>query len=416
MDTLTDYIYEYYRNDNLSNLKKMTLIIPTYNRNYYLSRSLYYHCHFPFTQIIVADSSSKDKITTNRTIINNMSKKFGIEILHLTYHQEPEIWGKDYFRKWGDAASHATTEYCHYCADKDFLIPRTLIKDIEFLDTHSDYGVSSGCYKVISHYNPQSKVGSLWDAYSDHESRNENDPVQRLKLSFTPYYRMLIYASFRTETLNEVLNYNLKYNISDVRFGECLHTAISSLCAKFNYLPEHLECVRDISMRNKTNAKCESSATCLRDIPEYNMYPESQNFYTYFKNAVANAIVDKTGLGLSDAEKIVDEDIYSRIIAGYSRHWKYLPLNIRINIFMQQNIMNSLERMPYGINNYTDKLLYAISRPKWQKIIEGFIRVNKSKQPKTPEEVLIRIISDSIDLYNNDKPILTDVKYNNEFE
>ena len=43
-----DFVDECYADKDLSLLKKLTLVIPTYNRNYYLSRCLWYHAHFPF--------------------------------------------------------------------------------------------------------------------------------------------------------------------------------------------------------------------------------------------------------------------------------------------------------------------------------------------------------------------------------
>ena len=61
-----DFIDECYIDDDLSILDKLTLIIPTYNRDYYLGRCLWYHLHFPFGQIIVADSSPEDKKVVNR--------------------------------------------------------------------------------------------------------------------------------------------------------------------------------------------------------------------------------------------------------------------------------------------------------------------------------------------------------------
>lgn len=56
-----DIIDKLFENHDLNILKKLTIIIPTYNRNYYLSRCLWYHAHFPFGQIIVADSSPDEK-------------------------------------------------------------------------------------------------------------------------------------------------------------------------------------------------------------------------------------------------------------------------------------------------------------------------------------------------------------------
>ena len=68
----TDFVDKAYENEDFSNLNKLTLIIPTYNRNYYLSRCLWYHAHFPFGQIIVADSSSEEKKVINRETVEKI--------------------------------------------------------------------------------------------------------------------------------------------------------------------------------------------------------------------------------------------------------------------------------------------------------------------------------------------------------
>ena len=86
-----DFVDEFYADKDLSLLKKLTLIIPTYNRNYYLSRSLWYHAHFPFGQIIVADSSSEEKKAVNRETVDKIRERFGIGILYLEYEPEKEI-------------------------------------------------------------------------------------------------------------------------------------------------------------------------------------------------------------------------------------------------------------------------------------------------------------------------------------
>ena len=64
-----DFVDECYADKDLSLLKKLTLVIPTYNRNYYLSRCLWYHAHFPFGEIIVADSSPEEKKVVNRETV-----------------------------------------------------------------------------------------------------------------------------------------------------------------------------------------------------------------------------------------------------------------------------------------------------------------------------------------------------------
>ena len=49
-------------------LQKLTVVIPTYGRNYYLSRALHYYTQFKFGELIIADSSQPDKKQINKDI------------------------------------------------------------------------------------------------------------------------------------------------------------------------------------------------------------------------------------------------------------------------------------------------------------------------------------------------------------
>ena len=139
-----DFVDEFYADEDLSHLKKLTVVIPTYNRNYYLSRCLWYHSHFPFGEIIVADSSPEEKKVVNRETVRKLVEERGANIRHLEYPPETEKYGGDITRKWGDAVQHVETEYSQVCTDKEFLIPTTLCKCIAFLDEHSDYDMATG--------------------------------------------------------------------------------------------------------------------------------------------------------------------------------------------------------------------------------------------------------------------------------
>ena len=128
-----DFIDECYDDKDLSLLKKLTLVIPTYNRNYYLSRCLWYHAHFPFGQIIVADSSPEEKKIVNRETVAKIQDWFGTNVLYLEYEPENEIYGGDIYRKWGDAVMHVKTDYSIITTDKQFLYPLSLKSRINYL-------------------------------------------------------------------------------------------------------------------------------------------------------------------------------------------------------------------------------------------------------------------------------------------
>lgn len=148
-----DFIDEYYTDKDLSLLKKLTLVIPTYNRNYYLSRCLWYHAHFPFGEIIVADSSPEEKKMVNRETVQKIRKMFGANIRYLEYEPETEKYGGDIYRKWGDAVQHVETEYSQIVTDKEFIIPSNTCQCILYLSQNPDYSSVNGRYYNITYEN-----------------------------------------------------------------------------------------------------------------------------------------------------------------------------------------------------------------------------------------------------------------------
>lgn len=176
---MRDFVDEYYADKDLLLLKKLTLVIPTYNRNYYLSRCLWYHAHFPFGEIIVADSSPEEKKVVNRETIQKIREMFGAKIRYLEYKPETEKYGEDIYQKWGDAVQHVETEYSKICTDKEFVIPNNINNIIKFLDNNSDYAIADGNYiSVISKNNCEDLKYFQW--CPNDKTYDSNIPVERI--------------------------------------------------------------------------------------------------------------------------------------------------------------------------------------------------------------------------------------------
>lgn len=141
-----DCVYDTYAEKDLSQLQRVTLVIPTHNRNYYLSRCLWYHAHFPFAEIIVADSSDENKQRINRQTVEEIQQLFDTKVTYLEYNFPPDEYGGEIYRKWGNAVMRVETEYSLSCTDKEFLIPTTVAKSVTFLDKHPDYSIADGRY------------------------------------------------------------------------------------------------------------------------------------------------------------------------------------------------------------------------------------------------------------------------------
>ena len=210
-----DCVYETYEGKDLSQLKRVTLVIPTYNRNYYLSRCLWYHAHFPFAEIIVADSSDENKREVNRQTISDIQQMFPTKVTYLEYNFPAEKYGGEIYRKWGDAVMHVNTEYSLSCTDKEFLIPTTVAKSVVFLDEHPDYSIADGSYYMIEAKN----VIHRWQGNNSITSDSVNERLLDVLKENTPYGTQ--FALHRTTNIRKAFNNIYTYNLHDIRFGEC---------------------------------------------------------------------------------------------------------------------------------------------------------------------------------------------------
>jgi glycosyltransferase domain-containing protein len=268
-----DFIDEFYAGRDLSLLKKLTVVIPTYNRNYYLSRCLWYHSHFPFGEIIVADSSPEEKKVVNRETVRKLVAECGANIRYLEYLPETEKYGGDIYRKFGDAVQHVETEYSQICTDKEFLNPMTLCKCIAFLDEHDEYDMAAG-----SNYNIKSSRSEdikFFDAF----------PGRSLSIDYPdPLARLLAFSvsepdSYNLSSLRRSLVHKHAYTtlfeseIDDLRFGELGLETLSVICSRSIYFPNEPHICRDILQLSSSprikHSTPESSASRYPWLNEY---------------------------------------------------------------------------------------------------------------------------------------------------
>lgn len=268
-----DFVDEFYVEKDLSLLKKLTVVIPTYNRNYYLSRCLWYHSHFPFGEIIVADSSPEEKKEVNREIVRKIAEERGANIRYLEYPPETERYGGDIVRKWGDAVQHVETEYSQTCTDKEFLIPMTLCKCIAFLEEHADYDMAAG-----PRYDVRASKSRTIDFFEAHPGRSlsidHSDPLARL----------LAFSVSKSDTFNSLSlrrshvhkhEYGklLESGINDLRFGELGLELLSVISSRAIFFSNEPHICRDTmklhASRRIMRATPESSATRYPLLNEY---------------------------------------------------------------------------------------------------------------------------------------------------
>ena len=233
-----DFVDECYADKDLSLLKKLTLVIPTYNRNYYLNRCLWYHAHFPFGQIIVADSSPEEKKVVNRETVSKIREMLGVDVLYLEYEPETEKYGGDIYRKWGDAVMHVETEYSQICTDKEFLLPITLTRFIEYLECHQGYVTVDA-----THYNLSKENEYLCYNIPTMNLDSDDSYVRFSEMASNPGCTLL--ALYKTNILKSIYTSYITHRIQDIRFGELYLEILAAIKGKIITIPDNTPSYRD---------------------------------------------------------------------------------------------------------------------------------------------------------------------------
>lgn len=395
-----DFVDECYTNNDLSQLKKLTLVIPTYNRNYYLSRCLWYHAHFPFGQIIVADSSQDKKKVVNRETIAKIREIFEIDILYLEYEPETDKYGEDIYQKWADAVKHSNKEYTKICTDKEFVIPNVVCECVNYLETHSDYGaadaVSLECLYCSG--NLSKTIWNIWTP-GDREYTSDN-PIERCRYALSAQkQRMtswnLLTAIRRTHDYNYMYQKLDEYSLLDIRFGDIFLQFMSIMCAKRMRFSTKNYLVRDISGLYDDNGNTIPSESSSSRYPTIDTY------------IITGTINDK----IDSLRELIPE------LLSLHNDWDANLLYKYSNEIVMTYLTTMGVRYP---NNLTISRLYSILRyiynkyPPLQKIVKGRA-VHRSDSRLISDydlsihkdlDVINKIISNTISNQKVDLPII----------
>jgi len=384
-----DFIDELYVGKDLSLLKKLTVVIPTYNRNYYLSRCLWYHSHFPFWEIIVADSSPDEKKVVNRETVRKLVEERGANIRYLEYPPEKEKYGGDIYRKWGNAVQHVETEYSQICTDKEFLIPMTLCKCIAFLEEHDDYDIATGSFHNIK--SSKSRDIEFFEAFPGRSlSIDYPDPLARLlAFSVSKPDTFNILSLRRSSVHKYVYNKLFESGVNDLRFGELGLELFSVISSKSIYFPDKPHTCRDIiqltSSRRIKRSTPESSATRYPLLNEY----VQNGLYADYMNRLASCLT-REYLSLGSSAMTVQE----------------------VNNLMKITITNLQTIRGFFGNSQSEVLRWGMLVLSYLPAgISGYVRrvLNRPAQPPVADipddlQIITQILIKTLHLHKTDEP------------
>jgi len=192
--------------------KKLSIIIPTHERDHLLERALAYYSSFEHANIIICDSSIKPS-----------SKIIPREI---TYFHLPEY---SFASKLLYAIERVSSPYSCYSADDDFLVESSLINAVDFIEQNSDYVAVTGHFiHFILKDNQEILVNPLYEELST-KNREYQDARERVINSLNSSIP-LIYGLFRADILkisiraaaqtSKITNVEIACNIVPMIFGK----------------------------------------------------------------------------------------------------------------------------------------------------------------------------------------------------
>lgn len=388
MDCVTDY----YEDKDLSLLKKLTLVIPTYNRNYYFSRCLWYHAHFPFAEIIVADSSPENKKVVNRETVEKVRERFGGNVRYLEFDPETEQYGGDIYKKWRDAVLLVKTPYSLFCTDREFEMPVTLCKYIQYMDKDDDIGA---CAARIGHINLRKNGTCNYDQLFNSDIITSDNIYERVHTVLYDIRQIVgITASiYRTDVLKYIYN---TYDIKDLRFGEVVIGLSASILSRTCYFTQDIITCRDWSRYRINNVPSKSESSTIR-YPPLELYLKNglwEKYYPEFKQYIMSILTSKN--------VVIDETELDLAIIGYLKRSYYLPsgiwdLEAKYNYLLQVT------------NNFPDRIWHKLP-VKVRDAICIIFKISR-RYPKSCEitadiAIIITIIDSKISNHNNDLPII----------
>lgn len=126
---------------------RVTCMIPTHNRPFFLRRWLAHHSRFPFKFTIrIVDSSNAENAAQNQAAIDSFA-----HVLDINYQHIDEA---NCLRKTEVGLAAIRTPYVAMCADDDVLFSHAVEQCAAFLDTSPDYVAATGRTATVYSHRP----------------------------------------------------------------------------------------------------------------------------------------------------------------------------------------------------------------------------------------------------------------------
>jgi glycosyltransferase domain-containing protein len=351
-------------------IKKLSIIIPTYKRHPFLLRLLKYYSNseIPLNLIILDSSPEKPQ---DIELIGELQKK---NVVWKTYDDSTYIVDKI-----ADGFRYVETEFSVLCADDDFMIPSSLGKSINFLTANHDYNSCQGLF--YSHTNATQTIKNgftLNSIYSKARSLEEETGKDRFVKQYIDSVTNihLFYAVHRTNVHKLIWNEATLYS-EGLGYAELFPCAMSSIYGKSKILPIFY-------------SSREPNGIIMGFIVDQNLYKEMHSLDKTLKllNGLAKHLAKVDAISLAEAETTININSFNpipeSIRPGYVKDFDNAPpsTNSILKSIISKIIVSLRNVKP--LISFIRKIKYSINTKKgcpkdlYPHFYDDFVKVKNS--------------------------------------
>ena len=200
--------------------KDLTILLIIKGRDLYTLRWLYYanEIKLPY-DIYIADGKPNKKIIQ---ILENKNNFPHINYKHVLYDDSSY---KMFYQKIFNSLENINTKYVMFSDNDDFLMPKGINKNVEFLNLNKDYIGASGIIGFFQISNEKMKLeksllGTPNFAFYNEgaykpRSINKKTILERIQMA-SELYNITYYSVFRTEKIKNIAKENLENNFNSL--------------------------------------------------------------------------------------------------------------------------------------------------------------------------------------------------------
>ena len=263
---------------------QITIITPTYNRPYYLTRHLDYYAGTGL-RIFVEDSSD---VPLEHPLTSAP---------HVCYSWKPN---RSFMEKFYALINAVDTPYIALCSDDDFIIPEAIDTCIEWLNEHPEYSAADGQrMRVVNKNGRNYFTPELRTEGYPGKHNNGEDKVARVKYQNIPH-EGLVCAVVRTRYMKDVIRYcrgeyvkpdvfSIVQNVSVPAGGKTIILPI--LYSVLSYIPG--------SSGSQAQYTLEFNHAVMNEV--------QKKEYAMFVEYSANALSEEAGIDLGEANAMLAE-------------------------------------------------------------------------------------------------------------